>query len=529
VVGVHADAEPHPQDPLLARRQRGQDPRRALAQIAEDGGIERLDCVLVLDEVAEMAVLLVADRRFQADRFLGDLQDLADLLQRHPELDRQFFRRRLAADLVQHLPRGADQLVDRLDHVDRNADRPRLVGDRPGNGLPDPPGGIGRELVAAAVLELVDRLHQADVALLDEVQELQAAVRVLLRDRDDEPEVGLDHLLLRLAGLALALLHRRDNGAEIAQRQAGFDADVADAAADRGDRLGLVADELLPLGLLADPLHPFRVDLVTLPLGNEHVALHPGLHREPQHATFQADDFLVHRIELRDEFLDPAVVEPDRLHLLQQFGPELVVSLELGRRDRGTGADRIRDDRFLERLHLLVDGGDRVELRDDLRQQRPLHGGQRDVRLLAVVTVRLGLAVLGLGFLGGFRRHGPVGTRLAAIDAVTGVEVGAVGRLQVDDVAQQHALRDQPIAPLDQRLHHCGAGADRPDHLVAAGLDALGDRDLAFAGQQFDAAHLAQVHPHRVVGRARRASPSCLRSARKIPARTGERRSVRHR
>src|SRR3546814_19484316 len=69
----------------------------------------------------------------------------------------QLLRGRLAADLVQHLPRGADQLVDGLDHVHRDADGPRLVGDRAGDRLPDPPGGIGRELVAAAVLELVDR------------------------------------------------------------------------------------------------------------------------------------------------------------------------------------------------------------------------------------------------------------------------------------------------------------------------------------------------------------------------------------
>src|SRR5438067_483827 len=55
--------------------------------------------------------------------------------------------------------------------------------------LPDPPGGIGRELVAAAVLELIDRLHQADIAFLDQVEELQAAVGVFLGDRDDEAQV----------------------------------------------------------------------------------------------------------------------------------------------------------------------------------------------------------------------------------------------------------------------------------------------------------------------------------------------------
>src|SRR6516225_5197074 len=55
-----------------------------------------------------------------------------------------------------------------------NADGARLVGDRARDRLPDPPRGIGRELV--------DRLHQADIAFLDQVEELQAAVGVFLGD-----------------------------------------------------------------------------------------------------------------------------------------------------------------------------------------------------------------------------------------------------------------------------------------------------------------------------------------------------------
>ena len=74
-----------------------------------------------------------------------------------------------------HSARGADQLD--VDHVNRDADGPRLIGDRPGDRLPDPPRRIGRELVAR-VLELVHRLHQADVAFLDQIEELQAAIGV---------------------------------------------------------------------------------------------------------------------------------------------------------------------------------------------------------------------------------------------------------------------------------------------------------------------------------------------------------------
>src|SRR3546814_3115039 len=68
-----------------------------------------------------------------------------------------------------------------------------LAGDR----LPDPPGRVGAELVATAIFELVDRLHQADLALLNQVQELQAAVGVFLGAGDDEAQVRFHHLLLR--------------------------------------------------------------------------------------------------------------------------------------------------------------------------------------------------------------------------------------------------------------------------------------------------------------------------------------------
>jgi hypothetical protein len=171
--------------------------------------------------------------------------------------------RRLAADLVQHLARGAHDLVDRLDHVHRDADGARLVGDRAGDRLPDPPRRVGRELVAAAVLELVDRLHQADVAFLDEVEELQAAVGVFLGDRDHEAQVRLDHFLLRLARLALALLHHVDDLAILADLQAGLGRERLDVGADLLDAVLVVRDEVLPAlrGELRDAIEPLRVQL----------------------------------------------------------------------------------------------------------------------------------------------------------------------------------------------------------------------------------------------------------------------------
>src|SRR3546814_5965900 len=76
-----------------------------------------------------------------------------------------------------HLPRNAVELVDGLNHVHRNTDGARLIGNRTGDRLPDPPGGVGRELVTTAVFELADRLHQADRSE-EHTSELQSLMRI---------------------------------------------------------------------------------------------------------------------------------------------------------------------------------------------------------------------------------------------------------------------------------------------------------------------------------------------------------------
>ena len=110
---------------------------------------------------------------------------------------------RLAAQLGDQLALGAADLVELLDDVDRDADRARLVGERAGDRLADPPGRVGRELEALAVVELLGRADQAERALLDQVEEGQALVAVVLGDRDDQAQVRLDHLLLGVEVAAL--------------------------------------------------------------------------------------------------------------------------------------------------------------------------------------------------------------------------------------------------------------------------------------------------------------------------------------
>src|ERR671920_2513217 len=119
-------------------------------------------------------------------RLLGHAQDVAHLARRALELARDLLGRRLAAQGLHELALDVYDLVELLDHVHRNADRPALVGDRPRHRLADPPRRVRRELVAAPVVELLDRADEPERALLNEVEKGQPAADVAPGDPDDE-------------------------------------------------------------------------------------------------------------------------------------------------------------------------------------------------------------------------------------------------------------------------------------------------------------------------------------------------------
>ena len=101
-------------------------------------------------------------------------------------------------DSLQQLALDAHELVDGLHHVHGDADGAGLIGDGARDGLADPPGGVRRELEALRVVELLDGADEAEVALLDKVEEQHAASYVALGDGHDETQVRLDKLLLRV-------------------------------------------------------------------------------------------------------------------------------------------------------------------------------------------------------------------------------------------------------------------------------------------------------------------------------------------
>ena len=68
---------------------------------------------------------------------------------------------RLSSALLQQLALHPVELVDGLDGVDGHPDGASLIGDGPRDRLADPPGGVGGELVAQAIVELLDRPDEA--------------------------------------------------------------------------------------------------------------------------------------------------------------------------------------------------------------------------------------------------------------------------------------------------------------------------------------------------------------------------------
>ena len=121
---------------------------------------------------------------------------------RHPAGRQRSIVHRL--DLGLQPPQVEEQLLAVLvGHCPDQRRRPQhVVADRRAN----PPHRIGGETKTTFVIELVHRLHQADVALRDEVAEHQSVPAILAGDLDHQPLMAADELFggLRVAPVAPA-------------------------------------------------------------------------------------------------------------------------------------------------------------------------------------------------------------------------------------------------------------------------------------------------------------------------------------
>src|SRR5215211_274930 len=156
-------------------------------------GIRGIRDLIVLDKVAQLrSGLLARYRLIQARRVRHGAHRETHLVGVPIQAPCDLILGGLAFDLERQLAHGAADLPDLLRHVHGDADRTALVRNGTLHSLTDPPGGVGGEPEASVGVELLDGLHQAYVALLDEVLEGQPVATVLLGHAYDEPEVLLD-------------------------------------------------------------------------------------------------------------------------------------------------------------------------------------------------------------------------------------------------------------------------------------------------------------------------------------------------
>ncbi len=219
-----------------------------------------------------------------------------------------------------------------------------MVGDRPGDRLADPPGGVGRELVAAPVLVLVDRPHQAGVALLDDVEEGQAAIAVLLGDRDHQAQVAAREVALRLLVLAEDLLDVAHAGREVRAALEDEAHEAVELLAHHHEILGVVALRML-VGAGERGVELLDLPVDRLQLANQRLdAAGPqaALLEERGDASAPLEHVLA---ELRPLRVGDARLEGiprlailfeqpgDRLHVHRDAGGDLLLGVGLGGRD----------------------------------------------------------------------------------------------------------------------------------------------------------------------------------------------------
>ena len=205
MLALAAYAEPQPDHLLFFRRKSFQDAGGLVANVGFDHRVYRRAHPTVFDQVAQSGFAVAPDWRFERNRVARNGLQLLDFLHRDIHPAPNFVICRSSSQFLLQLARRAQELVHALVHVHRNADGAGLVCNCARNGLADPPRGVCGELVTAPVFELVGGAHQADIALLDEVQQVKSAVYVFLGDRNHQAEVCLHQVLLGALGFGFSV------------------------------------------------------------------------------------------------------------------------------------------------------------------------------------------------------------------------------------------------------------------------------------------------------------------------------------
>ncbi len=167
------EPEPQGEDLTLALVQRRQQLLDLGRQQRGGRDLERRLGRAVLDDVAQLGVTVLAQWLRQRERLGREAQRFGDLVLGHLDLDRELGQRRRPSELQLEARPRLLETGERVAGMHGQPDRATRVGDAARDRLADPPRGVRRELEALAPVELLDRVHEAEVAFLDQVQQRQ--------------------------------------------------------------------------------------------------------------------------------------------------------------------------------------------------------------------------------------------------------------------------------------------------------------------------------------------------------------------
>ncbi|CAI8233353.1 MAG: Uncharacterised protein [Alphaproteobacteria bacterium] len=215
----------------------------------------------------------------------------------------------------------------------RNTNGARLVSNRARNRLTNPPCRIGREFIATAIFKFINRLHQADIAFLNEVKELQTAIGVFFGNRNDQAQIGLDHFFFGDTRFALTFLHGADNATVFRNIKTGLIGQFLNFIANVFYLITVFLNKGLPpfARQAADTARPIGLIFIALILFEKILARDAGFLRETPKLGFQPDQALIDGVKLLNQCLNTIIIERQPLHLINDFTAQFVEAVLLRR------------------------------------------------------------------------------------------------------------------------------------------------------------------------------------------------------
>ena len=175
--------------------------------LANEFSLQRLGGIatrVVGDGVYQRGIAVGTERHIHRSDALVQTHQARHLLRRFVDAPRDLSAARLVIQVLGQFPLRAQAAVEVFNHVNRQADRARLIHNRALNGLANPPGGVGGEAKTALGVELLHGAHQPQVTLFDQIGKTHAAGFIAARYVHHQAQIAFDHTLARRLIAALS-------------------------------------------------------------------------------------------------------------------------------------------------------------------------------------------------------------------------------------------------------------------------------------------------------------------------------------